>query len=73
MIRVYTVAIPSVHCRRIAIIAGQGPAVLEAGTGLKLSDFWGYLFNFNGGFARKLNGDFFFFLAFFCKIQCKLY
>ena len=34
--------------------------MLAAGTGLKLSDFWGIYFNFNGGFARKLNSDFFF-------------
>ena len=48
MIRVYTVAIPSVHYRRIAIlnrlnIVGQGSAMLAAGTGLKLFDFLGYL------------------------------
>ena len=48
--------------------------MLAAGTGLKLSDFFGIYFNFSGGFARKLNGDlFFFFLAFFSMIQCKLY
>ena len=38
--------------------------MLAAGTGLKLSDYLGYLFNFNGGFARKLNGDFFLFWHF---------
>ena len=48
VIRVYTIAIPSLDCRRFANnrlnIVGQGSAVLAAGTGLKLSDFWGYLF-----------------------------
>ena len=52
MIRVYTVAIPSVHCRRTAVtdqfIAGQRPAVLAAGTRLKVSDFRGFFFYFNG-------------------------
>ena len=38
--------------------------MLAAGTGLKLSDFCGIYFNFNGGFARKLNGDFFLFWHF---------
>ena len=33
--------------------------MLAAGTGLKLSDFFGIFFYFNGGFVRKLNGDFF--------------
>ena len=41
--------------------------------GLKLSDCLGIYFNFEGVFARKLNGDLFSFLAFFCKIQCQLY
>ena len=39
--------------------------MFAAGTGLKLSDFGGIYCNFNGGFARKLNGDSFSFLAFF--------
>ena len=47
--------------------------MLAAGTGLNCLIFFGIYFDFNGGFARKLNGDFFSFLAFFCKIQCKLY
>ena len=35
--------------------------MLAAGAGLKLSDFfWCIYFNFSRGFARKLNGDFFF-------------
>ena len=39
--------------------------MLAAGTGLKLSDFFfGIYFNFNGGFARKLNSDFFLFWHF---------
>ena len=54
MIRVYIVAIPSKHCCRTAIIVGQGPAVLAAGTGLKLYDFiylfiFYFLFFFFGG------------------------
>ena len=53
--------------------------MLAAGAAMKLSEFGGIYFNFNGGGGggvarKKLNGDFFFFfLAFFCKIQCKLY
>ena len=43
LIRVYPVAIPSAHCCTIAI-TGQGPAVLAAGAGWKLFDFF-----FRGG------------------------
>ena len=49
--------------------------MLAAGTGLKLSDFLGYFFNFNGVLQGNKTVIFFsfFFLAFFCKIHCKLY
>ena len=35
--------------------------MLAAGTGLKMSGFWGYFFNFIGGFSRKLNREIFLF------------
>ena len=73
MIRVYTVAIMSAHCCNRPIIVGQGPAVLAAGTGLKLFDRLGVFFNFNRVLPGNEKVNFFSFLAFFCKIQCKLY
>ena len=59
MIRIYTVAIPSVHCRRIAIIGqllkdkGQLYMYLQQVRDSNFLIFWGIYFNFNGGFARK--------------------
>ena len=48
------------------VIEGQGPAVLAAGTGWKLFDFWGeYRFTYTR-FCQEI------FLAFFCNIQCKI-
>ena len=53
LIRVHTVAIPSAHCCRTSrnnrrIVAGQGPAVLVAGTGWKLFDFGGFFLTLMG-------------------------
>ena len=44
-----------------------------AGTGLKLSDFWGVLIVILTGFCQEIKRWKFSILAFFCKIQCKLY
>ena len=41
------------------MIIGQGPVVLAAGTGLKLSDFLGVFILILTGFARIFHGDFF--------------
>ena len=60
MIRVYTVAIPSLQNRNNRpIIVGQGPAVLVAGTGLKLFDFLGICFNLNGILPRNETANLF--------------
>ena len=64
VIRVYTVAIMSAHCCNKPIIVGQGPAVLAAGTGLKLFDFWGVFFNFSRVLPGKEKVIFFLFWHF---------
>ena len=52
VIRVYTVAISSVHCRSYRnnrpIIVGQGPTVFAAGTDCNCLIFGVFFFNFNG-------------------------
>ena len=47
--------------------------MLAAGRGLKLSDFWGVFILILTRFCQKTKQLSFSFLAFFCKIQCKLY
>ena len=47
-------------------MVGQGPAVLAAGTGLKLFECLGvFIFLLKRGFARKWNGDIFFLFGIF--------
>ena len=61
----HSVCTLSSNCNDRLIIVGQGPAVLAAGTGLKLSDFLGVFFLFERVFfSRKLNGEIFLFWHF---------
>ena len=47
--------------------------MLAAGTGLKLFDFLGVFILISKGFCQEIKRCNYSFLAFFCKIQCKLY